>query len=689
MPLDKVPGVNGISTNFLREFWEDLKGILTQVIQKAAKEGFPIEMARAVISLLEKSNRDLLLIANWRPISLLNVDFKILSKVLANRLYKVLPKIIHKDQTGFLPKRGLCDNILDLLAALDWCESKKIQALLGSFDFEKAFDSVEHNIIFDVMETMNFGEKFISYAQASFSNMISCTMNNSFTLNYFRVTRGLRQGDPFSAPCFDLIAEVIGQKIRQNKLIQGISNDEGKKHAQYADDLWALIKATQDSYDAILKEFKDFKENTGLKINYDKTQVLRVGSLRHSNAKFYSEKLVQWSEKTKILGFNIRSSMEKTCEDNFQEIIKKFSNVLNAWKSRSQTLLGKVTVYNTAVVPIAIQKLTCLPTPPNSFFKEIKKLVLAFLWSGKRPKIAYYRLIQSYEKGGLKLVDLQIKEAALKCAVVKKQKTWTFFHGFSTILPITIPRIWDCNIECRDIKLTDTQKYSISFSILCAWAKYNFTEVDIDNLAAQCLWLNSYVRKGDRPFICKQLVRNRIFKVKDMVKDNRLKTLTELNQGSNHAINFLTYISICKSIPKNWKKWIGEGAVSNLDECDKYVSKDKNQNLSLSKIAYQKLCEKTSEPDTARIVWNAELNCDFSIEQWELLRGKTFRELHSTKLRFFQYRIFSRRLVTNIKRSLYVKEVLPLCYFCGEKPETVKTYVFGMYCSRKIQKENI
>ena len=388
MPLDKVPGVDGMTTNFLVEFWEEIKGVLVQVIIKAAKEGFPVSMDRAIISLLEKSNRDLLWISNWRPISLLDVDFKLLSKVLANRMKKVMPTIIHKDQVGFIKNRGLCDNVLDLLTALEYCETKEIDALLMSFDFEKAFDSVEHNILFEVMNVMNFGEKFISYLESLFRNMTSCTINKGYSKEYFKVTRALRQGDPVSVLCFDLLAEVIGQKIRQNNEICGILHPkQSKKQAQYADDLWALIRAKKKSYNAILKEFEDFEKNTGLKVNYNKTEVLWVGSGRYSDAKFYSDKPVQWSEKTKILGFVICKTMEQTLEENLKLLIEKMQKVLNMWTAGSLTVMGRIVVFNSLIVSTFIQKLICLPMPPQEFYKKVKRLLLNFIWLNKKTKI--------------------------------------------------------------------------------------------------------------------------------------------------------------------------------------------------------------------------------------------------------------------------------------------------------------
>ena len=246
MPKGKVTDIDGFPAEFYVEFYDELQPLICQVIKTVAKEGFPEEMMQSIIALIEKSNKDLLNIAHWRPLSLLCVDFKIYTKIIANQIYKVSPNIIHEDQTGFIPKRGLCDNVFDLINAIDYCNAMEIKAILVSFDFEKAFDSVEYKVLFDIMHAMNFAEIFIDMVKKALQGATSYTMNKGYTGNKIQITRGLRQGDPQSAPLFDLVAEVIVQKIRQNKNIHGIEifkDQEPKKLGQYVDDLWALVKA--------------------------------------------------------------------------------------------------------------------------------------------------------------------------------------------------------------------------------------------------------------------------------------------------------------------------------------------------------------------------------------------------------------------------------------------------------------
>ena len=141
MDKDKVPGPDGIPIEFYREFKDKLQPMLNQIIVEFSERWFTINQGRGIISLIDKPGKNMLKIKDWRPLSLLNVDMKIYSKVLANRLYKALPAIIHHDQTAFLKGRYIGENLLDLITIIEHCNQKGVDGLLVAVDFEKAFDT--------------------------------------------------------------------------------------------------------------------------------------------------------------------------------------------------------------------------------------------------------------------------------------------------------------------------------------------------------------------------------------------------------------------------------------------------------------------------------------------------------------------------------------------------------------------
>ena len=176
-------------------------------ILRVQKSGNP------VISLLEKAGKDSLYVKNWRPISLLNVDNKIFSKILANRMKNVLPSITHADPTGFMKGRFIGENLIELLNILEYCQATNKEALLISFDFEKAFDRVEWKVL--EMEHFNFGNNYRRMIGTMFNSIQSYVINGGIISQWFDLKRGLKQGNPLSSYCFNLIVELLGHKTRK------------------------------------------------------------------------------------------------------------------------------------------------------------------------------------------------------------------------------------------------------------------------------------------------------------------------------------------------------------------------------------------------------------------------------------------------------------------------------------------
>ena len=254
MDADKVPGIDGLPIEFYIMFYSK-ENFLLSLMKEVAQDGLSCDDAKGIISLMDKPGKNLLHINHWRPLSLLNVDAKIYSKILANRTYTVLPKLIHYDQTAFLKGRYIGENLIDLHSIIEHCNSEQIAALLVSIDFEKAFDTVSWEAFYKILEFYKFRPKYIAMVKNLFKNSFSCTVNHGYSSDYFQISCGLKQGDCYSPPAFLMVVEILGQKICLNERIEGIQIGKiNKKHAQFTDDLWASILAKQTSIDALFDE---------------------------------------------------------------------------------------------------------------------------------------------------------------------------------------------------------------------------------------------------------------------------------------------------------------------------------------------------------------------------------------------------------------------------------------------------
>ena len=113
-------------------------------------ENMSISQKQSIITLLPKKNNDVRFLKNWRPISLLNTDYKIMTKCIATRLKNNLIKIINKNQSGFIKGRYIGDNIRSLLEVIDLAEEENLSCIVLSIDFEKAFDTISWKFLKNV-----------------------------------------------------------------------------------------------------------------------------------------------------------------------------------------------------------------------------------------------------------------------------------------------------------------------------------------------------------------------------------------------------------------------------------------------------------------------------------------------------------------------------------------------------------
>ena len=237
-PAGKTPGDDGFTVEFYNCFFDLVIRDLVNSFSAAYNEGeLSISQRRGVITLVPKEDSSLSDLSDWRPITLLNLDYKIASKVIAKRIERFLPKIIHSDQTGFVKGRYIGQNIRLINDIMEQTKLQNIPGILILLDFLKAFDTIEWSFIQNTLNLLNFGVGIKRWVSVFYSSPESAVLNNGFSTNYFQLSRGVRQGCPLSPYLFILGVEILACKIRQNKEMQGIKvfNSEAKI-SQFADD---------------------------------------------------------------------------------------------------------------------------------------------------------------------------------------------------------------------------------------------------------------------------------------------------------------------------------------------------------------------------------------------------------------------------------------------------------------------
>ena len=391
MKNGKSPGLDGFTTEFYNFFWHDIKYFLLRSFREAFQKGnLSISQTQGIITCLPKDGKPKHFLKNWRPISLLNVDYKIIATCIANRIKKVLNYLISETQTGFMKGRyiGECTRLIyDLIEKTN---EEDIPGLLVLLDFEKAFDSLEWNFISEALKFLGLGDTIVKWFETLYKKSQSCIQNNGHLSDFFPIQRGVRQGDPLSPYLFILCLELLSASIKFDNDINGIKIQNSEYLlSQYADDSTLFLDDNEVSLNSALNRIAMFASCSGLRANFDKTQVVWIGARRGCGVELKTDKKIMWNHtgNFKLLGIQYCLGKNNIYMDNYVEKIQKVKNLLSDWSFRNISIYGKITVIKTLVLPILVQCFTVLPNPSQDLLKDLQSICFKFVWDGKVDKI--------------------------------------------------------------------------------------------------------------------------------------------------------------------------------------------------------------------------------------------------------------------------------------------------------------
>ena len=344
MKNNKSPGSDGYTVEFFKFFFSDLGHFLVRSVNLGfTRQQLSVTQKQGIITCIPKDGKPKQLLKNWRPISLLNVSYKITSACIANRIKIMLPKIIHTDQRGFMKERYIGENIRMLYDVLVQTEKEKIPGMLLLIDFEKAFDSVSWTFMQNALLHFNFGPDIRQWIKTFYNDVSTCVTVNGHLSRWFHIKRGVRQGDPLSPYLFLICAEVMSTMIRENDRIKGIKiRDYDVLLNQFADDTSLCLAGSEESLEEAVRVLERFAGLSGLKMNMDKTQIIWIGSRKNSGIRFLRDKNFCWDPGIfKVLGVKFTTNIEQISNLNFENKIQEIKQLLASWNRRLITPFGK------------------------------------------------------------------------------------------------------------------------------------------------------------------------------------------------------------------------------------------------------------------------------------------------------------------------------------------------------------
>ena len=266
---------------------------------------------------------------------------------------------------------------------------KCIDGAIMMADFSKAFDVIDINFVSSCLEKNNFGTVFQSWIKILYTDIRSSVLVNGWISESFSIQRGVRQGCPLSALLFVLAAELLSNRIRNNKSITGISVLKPEENCevkllQYADDTLFFV-SDKRSLEIINEELELFGSVAGPKLNKTKTAVMWLGDI---NSKWSLNDLgLSWTDApTKYLGFYISPSMDKARTLNWENKLTKLQRLLDNWRKRKLTLFGRITIVKTLALS-QIVHILMVDTIPEKILKRLNCLIYTFIWQTKIEKV--------------------------------------------------------------------------------------------------------------------------------------------------------------------------------------------------------------------------------------------------------------------------------------------------------------
>ena len=406
----KSPGLDGITAEFYKKFWYLIKNQYLEYIRSAKILGFHDHRNTSVTTLVFKHKGHVYELDNYRPIALINVDIKILTKALSNRLRPVLDKIIHHSQTA-VDNRKIDYTVHMLRDLIDLINKENSEGALIFLDQEKAFDRVDHDFLYSTMAAFGIGEKFTDWLRIIYSNAATIVKVNGFHTNPITLRRGLRQGCSLSPSLYVLVIEIFALALRANQNIVGFKvGGERIVSLHYADD--ATIVITQNRcFKEVIKEIQNYEAASGARVNYEKTEGLWLGKWKDRTDKPLN---IKWTNKN-VKNLGLYFGNEDPAQKTFQDIIPKVKKSMNFWKQFKLCKFSKsrvVEIFHASRLWYAISFYPLQTNIKHELQRAFKDYVN--FPQHNNPTVAEDEMKKLRLDGGIKLIDIQTKLEAYR-----------------------------------------------------------------------------------------------------------------------------------------------------------------------------------------------------------------------------------------------------------------------------------
>jgi hypothetical protein len=421
-----TPGPDGLSNTYLKKLWGILGPLILDAWNHSLQTGMlPPSHKTSFLRLIPKAGKDCKLLKNWRPITLSNCDHKLITRLYNNRLLNVISNKISEVQTAYIKGRSIGDNLrlLQSVSKLPNYE-ENIDATIIALDAQKAFDSVSHDYIVQVLERVGL-TSLVPIFWLLYKDLENDILINGRIGKGYKIKNGVKQGDALSCSLFILAMEPLIRNITENGTIQAVHsqrlNFTWPKLVAYADDITILTHNRQEAVAEIFTEYHRLTRASGLVLNADKTEKFDIFSrnvgrpMRQLPVRYGEQGYTLVSqENIKLNGIIFNRDVNVMRQANFDGIMAKMKHHFTEWGRRSLSLLGKIQIIKTFGISQYLYALAVMDIEPEHW-KMIHKEIQKFLWNkgySAQANVAPHRISRDIiytqvGKGGLGMIRLE------------------------------------------------------------------------------------------------------------------------------------------------------------------------------------------------------------------------------------------------------------------------------------------
>lgn len=431
MPMNKSPGPDGYCVEFLRASWDIVGNDVVAAIAEFFRNGRLLkDMNTTTICLIPKTDTACRL-GDFRPISCCNLVYKVITKILANRLKPILQACISRNQTAFLKGRSLGENVLlasELIRKYNSASCPK--SCMLKVDIRKAFDTISWDFVLKLLDTQNFPSKFTCWIRECITSPRFSVAINGELAGFFSGKKGLRQGDAISPYLFILAMEVLSSLLEKavdagHIRLHPNCDDPRITHLLFADDLLIFTDGSHHSLRGVKEVLAEFKGWSGLDMNATKSEIF-FGGFTATQASVTADlsgvKLGTFP--TRYLGLPLNPS--RISMTTLQPFLERITSKLNSWAVKTLSFAGKITLVTSGVYGM-VNFWSSVFSLPKSFYQKVDSMCSGFLWknstsSAAGARVSWESICKPKKEGGLGIRRLDEFQK-----VFELKRVWNFF----------------------------------------------------------------------------------------------------------------------------------------------------------------------------------------------------------------------------------------------------------------------